>query len=140
MAVVDESLDLCANFCSILALLKYNLNLFWAGIYWVEKDELKLGPFQGMVACTKIKMGKGACGIAARDAKTVVLKDVIEFPGYIACHSETKSEIVIPGIFENKVLFVLDIDSIELDYFDESDEKYLNEIVSMLVGIYKSKK
>ena len=132
---IDKTLDRQTNICIILSLLKTNFALFWVGIYWVLDDELRLGPFQGMVACTKIKRGKGACGMAADEAKTVVLKNVMDFPGYISCHSETRSEIVIPGIMDNKVVFVLDADSTEYDYFDKTDEKYLSVLTDMMLDV-----
>lgn len=134
-SIIDPGLDKHTNICSLLALLKYNLGLFWAGIYWFHGQELKLGPFQGMTACTRIRAGKGACGTAAAEGKTVILKDVSTFPGYISCHSETKSEIVVPGISNGQVLFVLDIDSTETAFFDETDEKYLQQICGLMVNL-----
>jgi L-methionine (R)-S-oxide reductase len=134
-ALVDNTLEKYTNLSNILSLLKYNLNLFWAGMYWVSGDELKLGPFQGRVACTKIKRGKGACGKAAEEAKTVILKNVLKFPAYIACHSETKSEIVVPGMIGKEVVFVIDLDSRKYNYFDETDEFYLSKVADIMVKV-----
>lgn len=134
-ALVDPGLDKYANICTLLGLVKYSLDLFWAGTYWVHDDGLKIGPFQGKPACTFIKPGKGACGKAAANAKTVIIDNVLDFPGYIACHEETRSEIVIPGIRNGKVVFVLDADSTEISRFDETDEKYLSGIANIIAGL-----
>jgi L-methionine (R)-S-oxide reductase len=133
--LIDFELDNSTNICSLLSLLKYELDLFWVGIYVVDGDLLKLGLFQGMTACTKIGIGKGVCGRAAETGKVQIVKDVEKFPGYIACHSETKSEIVLPGIENGKVKFVLDVDSTKADNFDETDELYLSKFCELVIKL-----
>ena len=122
-----------ANMANVAAALKEAFNFFWVGFYFVENDTLVLGPFQGPVACTRISHGKGVCGKAWLDKKTVLVPDVDEFPGHIACNSGSKSEIVVPGInAQGKVTFVLDIDSDKLDDFDDTDIKYLEKLILLL--------
>lgn len=124
--------DLVANLANISAALKEQFGWLWVGFYWVKNDELVLGPFQGPVACTRIRKGKGVCGTSWAEAKTLIVADVEQFPGHIACSSLSKSEIVVPVIRNNEVLGVLDVDSVDLNTFDETDKKYLEEIISLL--------
>ena len=125
--------DTVANMANVCAALKYGLNFFWVGFYLVKNNQLVLGPFQGPVACTRINNGKGVCGTAWQKAQTLIVPNVDEFEGHIACSSLTKSEIVIP-IFDknNTVIGVLDVDSDELNSFDAIDEKYLKEVLNLI--------
>lgn len=124
--------DLVANLANISAALKEQFAFFWVGFYWVKDEELVLGPFQGPVACTRIKKGKGVCGASWEQAKTLIVPNVEEFPGHIACSSLSKSEIVLPLIRNGKVLGVLDVDSEHLDHFDETDAIYLQQIIDLI--------
>lgn len=124
--------DLTANLGNICAALKEQFGWLWVGFYWVKNDELVLAPFQGPVACTRIRKGKGVCGTSWTQAKTLIVPDVEQFPGHIACSSLSKSEIVVPVIRNGQVLGVLDVDSTELNTFDTTDQKYLEEIVSLI--------
>jgi GAF domain-containing protein len=128
-ALVDGEEDVVANLSNITAALKEAFSYFWIGFYLVKNGELVLGPFQGPIACTRIQKGKGVCGTVWADAKTIVVPDVEAFPGHIACSSASKSEIVVPGFKNNEVSLVLDIDSDELNTFDEIDQKYLEELM-----------
>jgi GAF domain-containing protein len=124
--------DLVANLANIAAALKEQFRWLWVGFYIVKGKELVLGPFQGPVACTRIRKGRGVCGSSWAEAKALIVPDVEKFPGHIACSSLSKSEIVVP-IFNNRtVISVLDVDSEEPDQFDETDQKYLEEIVSLI--------
>ena len=125
--------DLIANMANLTAVLKEAFHFFWVGFYLVKNKELVLGPFQGPVACTRISFGKGVCGSAWENKKTLIVPDVDKFPGHIACNAESRSEIVIPGIQNNKVSFVLDIDSTRLDDFDKTDAFYLQQIIDKLM-------
>ncbi len=131
-ALLDGEPDLVANLANITAALKEQFNWLWVGFYLVKKDELVLAPFQGPVACTRIKKGKGVCGKAWEDKKTLIIADVSTFPGHIACSSLSRSEIVVPIFKENEVVAILDIDSEALDHFDERDKNYLEEIVKLI--------
>jgi GAF domain-containing protein len=124
--------DLVANLANTAAALKEQFGWFWVGFYLVKNDELVLGPFQGPVACTRIKKGRGVCGSSWAQAKTLVVPDVEKFPGHIACSSLSKSEIVVPVIRNNEVVAVLDVDSAEYDQFDSSDQAFLEEIVALI--------
>lgn len=124
-----------ANLANVAAAIKQSFDYYWVGFYWVINDELVLGPFQGPIACTRIKKGKGVCGSAWEKAETILVDNVDEFPGHIACSSLSKSEIVVPLIQNNEVIGVLDVDHDELNTFDEIDSKYLNKICSWLVSI-----
>ncbi len=125
--------DLIANLGNITAALKEQFNWLWVGFYLVKQDELVLAPFQGPVACTRIKKSRGVCGAAWQQEQTLIVPDVEKFPGHIACSSLSKSEIVVPIFHQNKVIAILDVDSIYLDEFDETDKKYLEEIVGLIV-------
>jgi hypothetical protein len=120
--------DVVANLANIAAALKQTFGFFWVGFYRVKEDMLVLGPFQGPLACTRIRFGKGVCGTAWKEAKTLVVPDVDVFPGHIACSSDSKSEIVVPVIKDEKVVAVLDIDSDSLNSFDEVDACYLEKL------------
>lgn len=122
--------DLIANMANIAAALKQTFGFFWVGFYRVVGEQLVLAPFQGPIACTRIKYGKGVCGTAWKEARTIIVPDVDAFPGHIACSSASRSEIVVPVIQKGKVVAVLDIDSDQLDSFDETDRIFLEEIVS----------
>ncbi|MEO7212396.1 GAF domain-containing protein [Mucilaginibacter sp.] len=124
--------DLVANLANVAAALKEQFRWFWVGFYLVKNNELVLGPFQGPVACTRIGLGKGVCGAAWQRAQTLVVPDVEEFPGHIACSSLSRSEIVLPLFHDGEVVGVLDVDSSELAEFDEVDAKYLGEIVKLI--------
>lgn len=124
--------DLVANLANVAAALKEQFKWFWVGFYLVKKDELVLGPFQGPVACTRIKKGRGVCGTSWAQAKTLIVPDVEKFPGHIACSSLSRSEIVVPLISNNEVVGVLDVDSEHLDQFDETDQQFLEQIVKNL--------
>jgi L-methionine (R)-S-oxide reductase len=124
--------DLIANLANVAAALKEQFKWFWVGFYLVKNGELVLGPFQGPVACTRIAKGRGVCGTSWAEAKTLVVPDVDAFPGHIACSSLSRSEIVVPLFKDGEVWAVLDVDSEELDQFDETDAKYLEQIVKLL--------
>lgn len=124
--------NLIANLANISAALKEQFNWWWVGFYWVHEDELILGPFQGPVACTRIKKGRGVCGGAWEQGKTLMVEDVEKFPGHIACSSASKSEIVVPVIKNGNIVGVLDVDSELFAHFDETDQLYLEKIVRMI--------
>jgi L-methionine (R)-S-oxide reductase len=150
--LLDGEPDLVANMANVVAALKEQFGWLWVGFYVVkpsyvktsafvktlvgepggENDELVLAPFQGPVACTRIKKGRGVCGNSWAQAKTLIVPDVEQFPGHIACSSLSRSEIVVPVIRNNKVVAVLDVDSSEYNQFDSTDQQYLEEIVSMI--------
>ena len=134
--IVDEIPD-SGNICNILGLMKSELNLFWVGLYIRNGQKLGLGAFQGLPACTVIQWGKGVCGTAASSGEVVIVDDVTEFPGYIACHTETASEIVIPGFINGKVEFVLDVDSESKSAFDVVDKICLEQITEILSRFVK---
>lgn len=131
-ALLTGEPNLTANLANACAALKEAFDFFWVGFYLVEGDELVLGPFQGPIACTRIKPGKGVCGSAWIQNETIVVPNVDEFPGHIACSSLSKSEIVVPIIHNGKVVGVLDVDSKELNDFDQTDAQYLNELCQWL--------
>jgi len=131
-ALITGEDDLVANLGNICAALKEQFNWFWVGFYLVKNNELVLGPFQGPVACTRIAKGKGVCGTAWQQAKTLIVPDVDAFPGHIACSSLSKSEIVIPLFKNDEVVGVLDVDSEHLDHFDETDKQYLEQLISLI--------
>ncbi|WKK58987.1 GAF domain-containing protein [Sphingobacterium sp. BN32] len=122
-----------ANMANIAAALKEQFNFFWVGFYLVEGEQLVLGPFQGPVACTRIAYNKGVCGTAWAKRETLVVPNVEEFPGHIACSSLSKSEIVVPILRDGNCIGVLDVDSAELNTFDETDVKYLPQIIKYFV-------
>ena len=137
-ALIEGEPDLVANLANIVAALKEQFEWLWIGFYLVKKsvdgkeEELVLSAFQGPVACTRIKKSRGVCGTSWQKAETLIVPDVEKFPGHIACSSLSKSEIVVPIIRNNKVLGVLDVDSENLNFFDEVDRKYLEKIVELI--------
>ena len=131
-ALLEGEPDLIANLANITGALKEQFNWLWVGFYLVKNDELVLGPFQGPVACTRIKKGKGVCGASWAKAQTLIVPDVEKFPGHIACSSLSRSEIVVPIIRNKKVIGVLDVDSIEPDQFDNIDQDYLEQIIEFI--------
>lgn len=131
-ALLSGEDDLIANLANVCAALKEQFNWFWVGFYLVKEEELVLGPFQGPVACTRIKKGRGVCGTSWQKETTIIVPNVDEFPGHIACASASKSEIVLPLYSNGEIKGVLDIDSEYLAHFDEVDHKYLNEILIFL--------
>ncbi|MEY2595578.1 MAG: Free methionine-R-sulfoxide reductase [Bacteroidota bacterium] len=131
-ALISGEKNLIANLANIAASLKQQFNFFWVGFYLAEDQELVLGPFQGPIACTRIKKGKGVCGSSWEKEETIIVPDVEAFPGHIACSSLSKSEIVLPLIQSNKIIGVLDVDSDQYNSFDDIDAKYLNEILLLL--------
>ncbi len=130
--ILTGEYDLIANLANITAALKEQFGWLWVGFYIVKQDELVLGPFQGPVACTRIKKGRGVCGTCWQQAKPLIVPDVEKFPGHIACSSLSKSELVIPVIKNNEVVAVLDIDSEKYDLFDKTDQQYLEKIAGMI--------
>ena len=132
-AVIESEDDIIANMANISAMVNGTFGFWWTGFYRVCEDQLVLGPFQGPMACTRIAFGKGVCGTAWKQRQTVIVPDVDAFPGHIACSSASRSEIVVP-VFDSQgsVTAVLDIDSSELDTFDETDGFWLEKIVSLL--------
>ncbi len=128
-ALVEGETDTIANLANIAAALKEQFNFWWVGFYIVKEDQLVLGPFQGPVACTRISYGRGVCGTAWKNKKTLIVDDVDKFPGHIACSSLSKSEIVIPIIVNDRCIAVLDVDSEKPAQFDQLDAKHLENII-----------
>lgn len=135
-AVLEGEPDLIANLANITAALKEQFGWLWVGFYIVKEDELVLGPFQGPIACTRIKKGRGVCGASWAEAKTLVVEDVEKFPGHIACSSLSRSEIVVPVIRDNKVIAVLDADSADLSSYDETDRYFLEKLLQDTISIW----
>lgn len=134
-ALVEGEDDVIANLSNIMSALKFGMNFFWVGIYFVKNEELVLGPFQGPVACTRIRYGKGVCGKSWELKQTIIVEDVEKFPGHIACSSLSRSEIVLPAFDKSgNVTLVLDVDSEDLAAFDETDKKYLEQIMEIIQG------
>ena len=131
-SLVEGESDLVANLSNIAAALKQAMNFFWVGFYLVKNNQLVLGPFQGPIACSRIDFGKGVCGTAWKERKTILVPDVEKFPGHIACSSASKSEIVLPAFKENEVALVLDVDSDSLDDFDSIDQRALEELMRIV--------
>lgn len=131
-ALLTGETDLIANLANISAALKEQFNFFWVGFYLIKDNELVLGPFQGPVACTRIGHGRGVCGAAWAKEETLIVPNVDEFPGHIACSSLSKSEIVLPFYIDNKLAGVLDVDSESLNDFSQIDKKYLQEILDLI--------
>jgi L-methionine (R)-S-oxide reductase len=130
--LIEGETNLIANLANVAAALKEQFNWLWIGFYLVKKDELVLGPFQGPVACTRIKKGRGVCGTSWAESKTLIVADVEKFPGHIACSSLSRSEIVVPLIRNNQVVAILDADSEQLSNFDEIDQYFLQQIVEFI--------
>lgn len=131
-SVVESESDTIANMANVAAMIHETFGFWWTGFYRVQEGVLVLGPFQGPLACTRIRKGKGVCGTAWKEAKTQVVPDVEQFPGHIACSSASKSEIVVPLIHNGEVIAVLDIDSEYLNTFDETDREWLERIAALL--------
>lgn len=130
-ALIEPEGDLTANLANITAALHRSFGFWWTGFYLVKGNQLVLGPFQGPVACTRIALGKGVCGTAWQQAQTIVVPNVDEFPGHIACSSASKSEIVVPVFANGEVVAVLDVDSEHLAFFDDTDKIYLEQIAQL---------
>ena len=139
-ALIKDEINFIANISNITSVLKYSFdNFLWVGFYFTDNNnpgELVLGPFQGRVACTRIKFGQGVCGTSAEKKETIIVNDVNEFPGHIVCDSLSKSEIVVPVLKNDKVLGVLDIDSDYFGNFDETDNKYINKMLKNILNIF----
>lgn len=134
-ALVSGESDLTANLANIAAALKETFGFFWIGFYLVKGDDLVLGPFQGPVACTRIKKGKGVCGTSWETKEVIIVPDVDQFPGHIACSSLSRSEIVLPAMKNGEVYLVLDVDSDKLAYFSETDSRYLKDVIWLIEEI-----
>ncbi|MCH7409574.1 GAF domain-containing protein [Belliella sp. DSM 111904] len=131
-ALISGEADLVANLANIAAVLRTTFGFFWVGFYLVKDDQLVLGPFQGPIACTRINLGRGVCGTAWKENQTQLVPDVEAFPGHIACSSASKSEIVVPFSKNGIVIGVLDVDSDQLTDFDDTDQIYLEKLMSIL--------
>ena len=134
-AMVKDENDPIANMANVAALIQEAFHFWWTGFYRVIGEQLVLGPFQGPVACTRIGFGKGDCGTSWKEGKTLVVEDVEQFPGHIACSSESKSEIVVPLIKQGEVIGVLDIDSESLATFDQTDKEWLEQIAEATAAV-----
>lgn len=133
-SLVDGEKNLTTNLAQICAALKYGMDgFFWIGFYFVEGGDLVLGPFQGPVACSRIKIPQGVCGACVQRKEPIIVPDVDKFPGHIACSSLSRSEIVIPLIKQGAVIGVLDVDSDEYNMFDEADRKYLEKVCRLII-------
>ncbi len=124
--------DITANLANIASALKYGMEFFWVGFYLVKEEELVLGPFQGPIACTRIRKGKGVCGTSWEQGKTIIVEDVDEFPGHIACSSDSRSEIVLPAFKNGEVFLILDVDSSSVGDFDATDEVFLSKVIKLI--------
>lgn len=137
-ALTSGEPDLVANLSNIAAALRQTMGFFWVGFYLVKNNsstgapELVLGPFQGPIACTRIAFGKGVCGTSWKEKKTILVPNVDEFPGHIACSSDSKSEIVLPAFKNKEVALVLDVDSDTLNDFDDTDAQYLHQVMALI--------
>lgn len=131
-ALVQGEDDLMANLANISAALKQTMDFYWVGFYVVKGNQLVLGPFQGPIACTRISFGKGVCGTSWKEKKTIVVPNVDEFPGHIACSSASRSEIVLPAIKDGEVALVLDVDSDKLNDFNADDEAGLSQVIKII--------
>ena len=131
-AVIEPEKDLVANLANVAAMLKEAFDFFWVGFYIHKENELVLGPFQGPLACTRIPFSKGVCGAAATEQRTLVVPNVNQFPGHIACSSDSKSEVVVPLVKDGVTQMVLDVDSDLMDDFDTTDAQYLEQIMELI--------
>lgn len=131
-SLVEGENDLVANLSNIAAALKQTMGFYWVGFYIVKQGQLVLGPFQGPIACTRIDFGKGVCGTAWKEKRNIIVPNVEEFPGHIACSSESRSEIVLPALKNQEVVLVLDVDSDRLNDFDSEDEKSLIKVMKII--------
>ena len=131
-ALVEGEPDVIANLSNIAAALHQTFSFFWVGFYLVKNNELILGPFQGPIACTRIGFGKGVCGTTWKEKRVIIVPNVEEFPGHIACSSDSKSEIVLPAFKNGEVALVLDVDSDKIGDFDQIDHQYLSQLISRI--------
>lgn len=134
--LIEAESDLIANLANVAAALKFGIGFFWVGFYLVKDDELVLGPFQGPIACTRIRKGKGVCGTAWQKKEVLIVPNVDQFPGHITCSSESKSEIVLPIVKGDKVVAVMDVDSDQLNSFDEIDRQFLNRLCLTISNVW----
>lgn len=135
-ALLQDETDLTASLANVSALLRTHFNFWWVGFYLVKNNELVLGPFQGPVACTRIAYGKGVCGTAWKEKASVLVPDVHEFPGHIACSAASNSELVVPVLRNGEVLAVLDIDSTEFNHFDDTDRENCERLCALLSDLF----
>ncbi len=131
-SLIEGEKDVVANLSNVAAALRQTMGFFWVGFYLVKENQLVLGPFQGPIACTRINFGKGVCGTSWKEKRTILVPDVEEFPGHIACSSDSKSEIVLPAFKDDEVALVLDVDSDKLNDFDEIDALYLEKVMRIV--------
>lgn len=135
-SVCNDEENLIANLANIASLIHHEFKFLWTGFYFVDKNQLVLGPYQGTVACTRIPFGKGVCGVAWKKKQTLLVEDVHQFPGHIACSSESNSEIVVPIIVKNMVVAILDIDSEDYKTFDTVDAQTLERISNFISTLF----
>jgi L-methionine (R)-S-oxide reductase len=135
-SLVSGEQDLVANLANIAAALRQTMNFYWVGFYLVKEGQLVLGPFQGPIACTRIDYGRGVCGTSWKEKRTLLVPDVDQFPGHIACSSASRSEIVVPGFKNNEVILVLDVDSDRLNDFDAADQQALEKIMKIVGDLF----
>lgn len=138
VALTADETDLIANAANVVAALRETFGFFWVGVYFVKAEELVLGPFQGPLACTRIGYGKGVCGMAWKEGRTLLVPDVDQFPGHIACSSLSKSEIVVPVMVNDRVQMIIDVDSDRLNDFDADDAYGLQAVSRLLADLYKA--
>jgi L-methionine (R)-S-oxide reductase len=139
-ALTEGETDFTANLANVVGALRQCFGFFWVGVYLVKRNQLVLGPYQGPIACTRINKGKGVCGTSWAQEKTILVPDVEQFPGHIACSSDSKSEIVVPVFDANKQVFmIIDVDSDRLNDFDQTDAQYLEEIAELLSHLYSQR-
>jgi L-methionine (R)-S-oxide reductase len=131
-ALVMDEPDFIANLSNIAAALKQTMNFFWVGFYLVKEEQLVLGPFQGPIACTRIPFGKGVCGASWKEKRMMLVPNVEEFPGHIACSSASRSEIVLPAFKNGEVALVMDVDSDKLNDFDNIDQSALEKVIKII--------
>lgn len=140
VALTDGETDFTANLANIVGALRQTFGFFWVGVYLVKGEQLVLGPFQGPIACTRIRKNKGVCGTSWAQKKTILVPDVEQFPGHIACSSDSKSEVVVPVIGgDGEVLLVIDVDSDRLNDFDTTDAHYLEEVAGLIAQLYQKR-
>jgi len=131
-ALITGEIDITANLANVASALYFGMNFFWVGFYEVKNEQLVLAPFHGPIACTRITYGKGVCGTAWKNKQTIIVPDVEQFPGHIACSSASKSEIVLPIFINNQVKYILDVDSDKLNDFCQIDEIYLTQLINII--------
>jgi L-methionine (R)-S-oxide reductase len=136
-SLVRDEPDVIANLSNVVAALRQTMNFYWVGFYIVKNNQLVLGPFQGPIACTRIDFGKGVCGTSWKEKRTILVPDVDQFPGHIACSSAARSEIVVPVIKNNQVVMVLDVDSDRLNDFDAEDQAALEKLMTLVSQFFQ---